>query len=539
MGYFTNERSYCRFDVGLHEAMMSLGVGKLKDEVICTLAWQLTEVAAMAYVLRFATLLSLYIGVLSLQPNAGRVGSGNGIRSYCRFDVGLHEAMMSLGVGKLKDEVICTWHATYGMPPWHTFLRCRYYLTYTLAFISSSPTQVESTLQRIQDLPRLKFNAEWCFFYLMNKSLLYALSMPPLLRCANIACDYGCSACRLVKAHRPTRVGKLKDEVICTLARQLTEVAAMAYVLRFATLLSLYIGVLSLQAQRRSSRLWQWDQGRMAGMTSMGRMGDTGHLGGESLGRLGGQDMGCLGGQRMELSGRARSMGNGLSAPKRGLPAKPSRWVTLREREKGYDKEFQTPTHLDALGAGVSNEDQNHKFRDPSLPAWDSLAMTMRTKKNIDTLSIDDLYNNLSVFEQDNPKEHHLLPLHLENVLFLSQAKASSSKHQPSHCLGSYTSYTTSSSKATTTATPDLDQIDDLDLEEMDINWQIAMTAIKIKKFYKKIGRRPRVEWKKQSAIQKGSLGRVSVRGHDFISSQWRTEKEAYDDQLMKSDQLG
>ncbi|GJW73585.1 hypothetical protein Tco_0132955 [Tanacetum coccineum] len=112
--------------------------------------------------------------------------------------------MMSLGVGKLKDEVICTWHATYGMPPWHTFLRCRYYLTYTLAFISSSPTQVESTLQRIQDLPRLKFNAEWCFFYLMNKSLLYALSMPPLLRCANIACDYGCSACRLVKAHRPT-----------------------------------------------------------------------------------------------------------------------------------------------------------------------------------------------------------------------------------------------------------------------------------------------------------------------------------------------
>ncbi|GKA55256.1 hypothetical protein Tco_0754205 [Tanacetum coccineum] len=41
----------------------------------------------------------------------------------------------------------------------------------------------------------------------------------------------------------------------------------------------------------------------MVGMTSMGRMGDTGHLGGESLGRLGGQDMGCLGGQRMELSG--------------------------------------------------------------------------------------------------------------------------------------------------------------------------------------------------------------------------------------------
>ncbi|GJU28449.1 hypothetical protein Tco_1167070 [Tanacetum coccineum] len=47
--------------------MISLGVGKLKDEVVYTLAWRLTEVAAMADVLRFATLLRLiFVGVLSL-----------------------------------------------------------------------------------------------------------------------------------------------------------------------------------------------------------------------------------------------------------------------------------------------------------------------------------------------------------------------------------------------------------------------------------------------------------------------------------------
>ncbi|GKB62640.1 putative ribonuclease H-like domain-containing protein [Tanacetum coccineum] len=121
---------------------------------------------------------------------------------------------------------------------------------------------------------------------------------------------------------------------------------------------------------------------------------------------------------------------------------------------------------------------------------YDSLAMTMRTKKNIDTLSIDDLYNNLSVFEQDIQKTSSS-SLSSDNVAFLSQAKAkaSSSKHKPSHSSGSYSSYTTSTSKASTTATPgladevihsflatnaddvdliheDLDQIDDLDLEE-------------------------------------------------------------------------
>ncbi|GJY96151.1 ribonuclease H-like domain-containing protein [Tanacetum coccineum] len=113
-----------------------------------------------------------------------------------------------------------------------------------------------------------------------------------------------------------------------------------------------------------------------------------------------------------------------------------------------------------------------------------------------------------------------------DNVAFLSQAKVSSSKQKPSHNSGSYSSYNTSSSKATTPATPgladevihsflatnaddvdliheDLDQIDDLDLEEMDINWQIAMTAIKIKKFYKKTGRRPRVDGKMHVAFDK------------------------------------
>ncbi|GJT43693.1 putative ribonuclease H-like domain-containing protein [Tanacetum coccineum] len=168
--------------------------------------------------------------------------------------------------------------------------------------------------------------------------------------------------------------------------------------------------------------------------------------------------------------------------------------------EKGYDRFQKLLSQLDALGAGVSDEDANHKFLRSLPPAWDSLAMTMRTKKNIDTLSIDDLYNNLSVFEQDIQKTSSS-SLTSDNVAFLSQAKASSSKHKPSHSSGSYSSYTTSSSKATTTATPgladevihsflatnaddvdliheDLDQIDDLDLEEMDINWQIAMTAM-------------------------------------------------------------
>ncbi|GJR02167.1 hypothetical protein Tco_0525151 [Tanacetum coccineum] len=88
----------------------------------------------------------------------------------------------------------------------------------------------------------------------------------------------------------------------------------------------------------------------------------------------------------------------------------------------------------------MSDEDANQQVCLRSLPpAWDSLAMTMRTKKNIDTLSIDDLYNNLSVFEQDIQKTSSS-SLASDNVAFLSQAKASSSKHKPSQSSGSYSS---------------------------------------------------------------------------------------------------
>ncbi|GJV24723.1 hypothetical protein Tco_1377418 [Tanacetum coccineum] len=66
--------------------------------------------------------------------------------------------------------------------------------------------------------------------------------------------------------------------------------------------------------------------------------------------------------------------------------------ITSKESlEKGYDRFQKLLSQLDALGAGVSDEDANHKFLRSLPPAWDSLAMTMRTKRILTHLSIDDL----------------------------------------------------------------------------------------------------------------------------------------------------
>ncbi|GJT52736.1 hypothetical protein Tco_0978893 [Tanacetum coccineum] len=78
-------------------------------------------------------------------------------------------------------------------------------------------------------------------------------------------------------------------------------------------------------------------------------------------------------------------------------------WTSLEGLEKGYDRFQQLLSQLEAHGAEVSTKDANHKFLRSLPPAWSNLAMTMRTKPDVDTLSIDELYNNLRVFEKEVP----------------------------------------------------------------------------------------------------------------------------------------
>ncbi|GKE79700.1 hypothetical protein Tco_1549700, partial [Tanacetum coccineum] len=79
-----------------------------------------------------------------------------------------------------------------------------------------------------------------------------------------------------------------------------------------------------------------------------------------------------------------------------------------------------------------------------------------------------------------------------QNVAFVSQSKSITNKVK-SGFSGAYSTCTPSTS-STNIPKKKLLLIDDLDIEEMDIKWQIAMIAIRMKKFDKKTGRRVRQE---------------------------------------------
>ncbi|GKA35058.1 putative ribonuclease H-like domain-containing protein [Tanacetum coccineum] len=193
-------------------------------------------------------------------------------------------------------------------------------------------------------------------------------------------------------------------------------------------------------------------------------------------------------------------------------------WEAIRTSseglEKGYDRFQQLLSQLEAHGAEVSIEDANHKFLRSLPPAWSNLAMTMRTKPDVDTLSIDDLYNNVRVFEQELTSTSKS-STSAQNVAFVSHSKSINNKVKSGHT-SPYSTYTPSTSlnniperevpagfadeviyslfakqsEDLDLLHEDLEHIDDVDIKEMDINWQIAMIAIRMKKFYKKTGRK-------------------------------------------------
>ncbi|GJU88730.1 putative ribonuclease H-like domain-containing protein [Tanacetum coccineum] len=118
-------------------------------------------------------------------------------------------------------------------------------------------------------------------------------------------------------------------------------------------------------------------------------------------------------------------------------------------------------------------------------------AKTMRINPVIDTLSIDDLYNNLRDFEQEIP------------VL----SKTSQVLRMVAVCFQQKQKYTNKT-----------DQIEDVDIEDMDIKWQIARMLIRMKKFYKKTGRRVGVEWKNTYSNSKVGLGFEIKSNNEVLS---------------------
>ncbi|GKB71040.1 ribonuclease H-like domain-containing protein [Tanacetum coccineum] len=140
-----------------------------------------------------------------------------------------------------------------------------------------------------------------------------------------------------------------------------------------------------------------------------------------------------------------------------------------------------------------------------------------RNKVEIETISLDDLYNNLKIYELEL-KDSTSTSQNPQNVAFVSNStnSYSSTNEADNTAYGVSTTHTQSSPTsgdnlsdavicaflASQPNSPqmsreDLEQIDPDDLEEMDLQWEMAMLTIRARRFIKRTGRQLDVNGKR------------------------------------------
>ncbi|GJV27266.1 hypothetical protein Tco_1383714 [Tanacetum coccineum] len=115
---------------------------------------------------------------------------------------------------------------------------------------------------------------------------------------------------------------------------------------------------------------------------------------------------------------------------------------------KGYDRFSSLLSQLEIHGAGVSTEDANQKFLSTSSTNDVSTAYGVSTSSGYNSQR-----ENSSLYTDE-----------LMYSFFANQSSGPQLDHE------------------------DLEQLDEFDLEEMDLKWQVAMISMRLKKFYKKTG---------------------------------------------------
>ncbi|GKA96841.1 ribonuclease H-like domain-containing protein [Tanacetum coccineum] len=139
----------------------------------------------------------------------------------------------------------------------------------------------------------------------------------------------------------------------------------------------------------------------------------------------------------------------------------------------------------------IPQEDINKKLFRSLSQEWTMHTIVWRNKPEIETLSLDDLFNNLKAYE--------------------SEVKGTSSSTTSSHNVAFLSSSSTNTAtRAVNTAqgldNEDLQQINPDDLEEMDLRWNIAMLTMRAKRFLMNTGRKLDIANKERIKFNKSKV---------------------------------
>nr|GFA36433.1 hypothetical protein [Tanacetum cinerariifolium] len=154
----------------------------------------------------------------------------------------------------------------------------------------------------------------------------------------------------------------------------------------------------------------------------------------------------------------------------------------------------------------AEKDDLNQKFLTSLAPKWMMHTIVWRNKNDLDTMSLDDLYNHLKVYEAEVQTKSNS---NSQNMAFISSSKNSSGNEDgyiacvstasttfPTSSVNVATisqdtasAYIASQSNGSQIKFKDINQIDEDDMEEIDIKWSMALLSMRADKFWKRTGK--------------------------------------------------
>nr|GEX23275.1 hypothetical protein [Tanacetum cinerariifolium] len=141
--------------------------------------------------------------------------------------------------------------------------------------------------------------------------------------------------------------------------------------------------------------------------------------------------------------------------------------------EQTFNRLQAIVSHMEFMDVEIEQDDLNQKLLTSLAPEWLMHTIVWRNRSDLDTMSLDDLYNHLKVYEPEVQKKSDS-----QNMAFISSAKNNSGK----------------------------EEIDEDDINEMDIKWNMALLSIRAKRFWKKTGKKISIQGTDVASFNKSKV---------------------------------
>ncbi|GJX41694.1 putative ribonuclease H-like domain-containing protein [Tanacetum coccineum] len=147
-------------------------------------------------------------------------------------------------------------------------------------------------------------------------------------------------------------------------------------------------------------------------------------------------------------------------------------------------------SQLELLDEKLLQKDVNQKLLKSLSPEWNTHAVVWRNKADLDTMSMDDLYNNLKVYEPE-VKGMSSSSSSTQNMDFVSSSNNNTSS--TSKAVNIAHGVNTARTQVNDAYFTNIDNLSDAviyDMEETDLRWQMAMLTMRARRFLKNTGRK-------------------------------------------------